>query len=159
MARFHFHVIAVIALSGCATPARTIALSAADSSAIRATQAEYVRAWLADDTAAVLATLSRGAMLMPPRGLPVKGDSSIRAYWWPQDGSRTKISGFTWDVEEMTGESNLAYIRGFSTLAWTYEKDTLRQSSYSRSANLTLMRKEPDGRWRISHQMWGPALP
>lgn len=159
MPRFHFHLIAVIGLSGCATSASTITLSVADSSAIRATQAEYVRAWIADDTAAVLRTLTSDAMLIPPRGLPVQGDSAIRAYWWPQDGSRTKITGFTWDIDEVSGQTTHAYTRGLSTVAWTYDKDTLHQSSSSRSVNLTLMRKEADGRWLISRQMWGPALP
>jgi uncharacterized protein (TIGR02246 family) len=159
MRRNHFHVIAVLALAACRTPDASGALSAADSTAIRTTQAEYVRAWLADDTAAVLATLSRDALLLPPRGLPVKGDSAIRAYWWPADGSRTKITSFNWDVEEVSGTPSLAYTRGQSALAWTYDKDTLHQVSSSKSINLTLFRREADGSWRIARQMWGPPLP
>lgn len=160
MSHHRLYLIAVFGLIACnAARGSDAALSAADSTAIRATQAEYVRAWLADDTAAVLATLSDDAMLIPPRGLPVQGDSAIRAYWWPTDGSRTKITSFTWDIDEVSGTPVLAYTRGQSSLAWQYDKDTVHQAASSRSVNLTLMRKDANGRWRISRQMWGPPLP
>jgi uncharacterized protein (TIGR02246 family) len=159
MRRMHLHLIAGLGLGGCAAGETSGILTAADSTAISATQAEYVRAWLADDTAAVLATLTGDAMLMPPRGLPVAGDSAIRAYWWPQDGSRTKINSFHWDVEEVRGTPVLAYTRGISAVAWTYDTDALHSTSSSRSVNLTIFRKEPGGKWRILRQMWGPPLP
>jgi ketosteroid isomerase-like protein len=132
-------------------------LTAADSTAIRAVQAAYVRSWLADDTLGVLATLSPGAVLMPPGQEPVVGHAAIRAYWWPDDGSRTTIQRFEWPVEEIEGESGLAYTRGYSTLDWVYEKDSARQESTVRSANLTLLRRL-DGEWKITHQIWGPAI-
>jgi uncharacterized protein (TIGR02246 family) len=156
MAHFYLILIALSGVNACGDGATSEALSAADSAAIRAAQAEYVRAWLADDTAAVLATLTRDAMLLPPGAVPMQGDSAIRAYWWPREGWRTTINGFTWDIEEVEGTSDLAYTRGVSALSWTYDKDTVHSTSSSRSVSLTLYRKDADGGWRISRQMWSP---
>ncbi len=151
---------AVLALVACDAPsAHSVRLTAGDSVAIREVQSSYVRAWLADDTLGVLATLSPDAVLMPPGREPVIGQAAIRAFWWPDDGSRTTIESFEWPIAELDGGSGFAYTRGFSTLSWLYEKDTVRQSSTVRSANLTLLRRQADGTWRISHQIWGPALP
>lgn len=135
------------------------ALSAADSSSIRALQSAYVAAWLRDDTAGVLATLDAQGTLLPPRQLPIAGHAAMRDYWWPQDGSRTTITAFEWTIDELAGRPPFAYSRGFSTIAWTYSKDTVRQESTGRSPNLTLFRRQSDGSWKITHQMWGPPLP
>jgi uncharacterized protein (TIGR02246 family) len=134
-------------------------LTARDSSDIQAVQSAYVRAWLADDTSGVLATLDTSAVLLPPGRLPVKGEREIRAYWWPTDGSRTTITAFDWDLEELAGTPELAFTRGVSTVAWRYEKDTVRAEQTTRSTNLTILSRGADGRWRILRQMWGPPLP
>lgn len=134
-------------------------LTRADSAAIREVEAAYVEAWLADDTLGVLATLSPDAVLLPPRGLPVAGHATIREYWWPEDGSHTTITGFEWTVEQVGGQSGMAYTRGASTVSWVYVKDTLRQATTARSVNLTLLEQQEDGAWKITHQMWGPSLP
>jgi ketosteroid isomerase-like protein len=120
---------------------------------------EYVRAWLADDTAGVLATLDSAAVLLPPGSLPVKGQGAIRAYWWPTDGSRTTITLLDWTLEELAGTPGLAFSRGMSTVGWRYQKDTVRSEQTSRSTNLTIFTHGTDGRWRILRQMWGPPLP
>lgn len=139
--------------------AESLKLTTPDSSAIEAVKTEYVRAWLADDTAGVLATLDSAAVLLPPGRLPVRGQDSIRAYWWPTDGSRTTITQFEWNLEELGGTPRLAFTRGISTVGWRYEKDTLRSSQTSRSTNLTILARGADGRWRILRQMWGASLP
>lgn len=119
----------------------------------------YVQAWLADDTAGVLATLDSNAVLLPPGHLPLEGEREIRAFWWPADGSRTTITAFDWTLEELAGTPDLAFTRGISTVAWRYEKDTLRAEQTTRSANLTILARGADRRWRILRQMWGPQLP
>jgi len=133
-------------------------LTARDSSAIEAVRAAYVHAWLEDDTAGVLATLDTGAVLLPPGQLPVIGHRAIRAFWWPTDGSRTIITAFEWTMEELRGTPELAYTRGVSTVAWRYEKDTVRSEQSTRNMSLTILAPGADGQWRILRQMWGPAL-
>jgi ketosteroid isomerase-like protein len=154
----------LIATSGLAAlmacDGRTIPsdLTAADSAAIAQVQSAYVRAWLADDTAGVLATLDRNAILLPPGHQPVQGHAAIRAYWWPDDGSHTKITRFTWDVAEVLGSGTLAVARGLSTVSWTYTKDTVHSEQTVRNLSLSVLARGPAGEWLIERQMWGPAL-
>jgi uncharacterized protein (TIGR02246 family) len=133
-------------------------LTSRDSGAIEAVRAAYVRAWLEDDTAGVLATLDSSAVLLPPGRLPVAGHAAIRAFWWPADGSRTTITAFDWSVDELAGTRELAYTRGVSSVGWRYEKDSVRSEQTTRSVSLTLLARGADGKWRILRQMWGPPL-
>jgi ketosteroid isomerase-like protein len=134
-------------------------LTATDSSAIVQVQSSYVSAWLADDTAGVLATLDSGAVLIPPGRLPVTGHSAIRAFWWPDDGTHTTITDFAWTLDELRGRRDLAFTRGISRVGWNYEKDTVRSQQTVRSVNLTILTRSDDGKWRILRQMWGSPLP
>jgi uncharacterized protein (TIGR02246 family) len=146
----------VLACDRDPTPGR--GLTARDSTNIEAVRAAYVEAWLADDTSGVLATLDAGAVLLPPGRLPLEGEQEIRAFWWPNDGSRTTITSFEWTLDEMVGTGELAFTRGISTLQWRYVKDTVRAEQTTRSTNLTILARGADGRWRILRQMWGPPL-
>jgi uncharacterized protein (TIGR02246 family) len=140
------------------TPNPIRRLSSQDSSAIEAVRAAYVRAWLDGDTSGVLATLDSEAVLLPPGRLPVEGQPAIREFWWPNDGSRTTITAFDWTLNELSGTPQLAYTHGISTIAWRYEKDTVRSEQTTRSTNLTILHRGTDGKWRILRQMWGPPL-
>lgn len=133
-------------------------LTSRDSNAIEAVRAAYVRAWLKDDTAAVLATLDTAAVLLPPGQPPVVGHGDIRAFWWPTDGSHTTITAFTWTADEIAGTPELAYTRGISNVSWRYEKDTVRSAQSTRSVSLTILAPDAEGQWRIVRQMWGPPL-
>jgi uncharacterized protein (TIGR02246 family) len=145
-------------LGACGARNQAQPLTSRDSSAIEAVQAAYVRAWLEDDTSGVLATLDSAAVLLPPGRLPVAGHRAIRAFWWPADGSHTTITAFDWTVDEVAGTPELAYARGVSTVAWRYEKDTVRSEQSTRSVSLTILSPGADGQWRILRQMWGPPL-
>jgi uncharacterized protein (TIGR02246 family) len=116
-----------------------------------------VQAWLRDDTAGVLALFHSDAVLVPPGGLPVMGRRSIRAYWWPDDGSHTRITRFTRELAEVDGTPALAWFRGVATLGWNYTKDGKEATQTSRSNDLVLVAPDSVGRWRITRQMWAPA--
>jgi ketosteroid isomerase-like protein len=155
-----FVLLTLFLLPGCKVVVqREPELTSRDSSAIEAVRSAYVRAWLADDTAGVLATLDSQAVLLPPGRLPVQGHREIRAFWWPEDGSHTTINPFDWKLEELSGTPHLAFSRGISTIVWRYQKDTVRVEHTTRNTNLTILGRGRDGRWRILRQMWGPPLP
>ena len=145
-------------LSAC-SGTRRAGLTAADSTALRALDQAYVEAWLADDTAAVLATLAPDAVLMPPGAPPLATADAIQAFWWPRDGSRTRITRYTTTIDEIAGTPDLAYMRGTGRLTFVYQKDTLRLEQMSRNTTLTLLARGADGRWLIHRRMWGPAAP
>jgi uncharacterized protein (TIGR02246 family) len=142
----------MLALLACGSSA---GLSMADRAAIRGLDSAYVDAWLRDDTAAVLATLASDAVLMPAGQLPLT-DSAIRNFWWPRDGSRTRVTAYTTTIDDIAGAGDLAYVRGTGVLAFTYEKDGVRSEITSRNMTLTIATRGSDGRWRIARRMWGP---
>lgn len=148
-------------LAGCSQKEREPSqaaspVSAADLQAIRSVDSAYVAAWIRDDTTGVLATLAPDAILMPAGQHPLIGTAAIRAFWWPQDGSHTKILTFVRQLDEVDGRGDVAWTRGTDTLTFTYGKGTTPASAMgSRSMTLALLRRQPNGDWRISRMMWG----
>jgi ketosteroid isomerase-like protein len=151
----------VLALLLCACDAgrHTATLTTADSAALRAVDQAYVEAWLADDTAAVLATLTSDAVLMPAGVGPLATPKAIRDFWWPRDGSRTRVTQYTTTIDEIAGTQDLAYMRGTGRLSFIYEKDTLRLEQTNQTMTLTVLVRAADGRWRINRRMWGQMHP
>ena len=154
------HTLAGLVLStlACAPP-EPKGFGPADEQAIRQVDSLYVAAWLRDDTAAVLRTLAPDAVLMPAGQRPLATPNDIRAFWWPTDGSRTKILTFHRVIDEMAGDANLAWVRGTDTLTFTYDKGQTHSQLASRSMTLAVWRRQSDGSWRISRMMWGTRAP
>ena len=154
------HTLAGLVLSILAcVPPEPKGFSPADEQAIRQVDSLYVAAWLRDDTAAVLRTLAPDAVLMPAGQRPLATPNDIRAFWWPTDGSRTKILTFHRVIDEMAGDANLAWVRGTDTLTFTYDKGQTHSQLTSRSMTLAVWRRQSDGSWRISRMMWGTRAP
>jgi ketosteroid isomerase-like protein len=62
-------------------------------------------------------------------------------------------------VDQVGGSCDLAYARGHSRVAWTTGKGAEAKKSSNAGTNLTLLRRQADGTWRISHQMWDDPPP
>ncbi len=148
-----------LATCGPERPAVSRTLSETNRAAIGALDTAFVQAWLRDDTAAVLRLFHPRAILLPPGATPVEGLSAIRAYWWPPDGSHTRITGFTREITEIDGTLDLAFFRGTATLGWVYQKDGKETAQTSRSTDLVLVAPDSSGKWRIIRQMWTQLPP
>jgi uncharacterized protein (TIGR02246 family) len=149
-------------LAACGPPrssGQAVALTDSDRLAIRALDTAFVAAWRRDDTVAVLRLFHPDAVLLPPNSAPVEGLEAIKAYWWPIDGSHTRITGFTRDVAEIAGSGDLAFFRGSASLAWVYRKDGRENAQVSRSTDLVVVNRDATGRWRIARQMWTQLPP
>ena len=131
----------------------------ADERAIRAVDSTYVAAWLRDDTSAVMNTMARDVVLMPAGQHPLATPNDIRGFWWPADGSHTRILTFARRIDEIEGQGDVAWVRGTDTLTYTYDKGSAHSQLGSRSMTLALWRRQPDGAWRISRMMWGTRAP
>ena len=135
-----------------ALPLSAETLRGADRVAIDKVIDEYVAAWLAGDAERVMRTLSDDAVLIPHHGLaPVVGAKAIREWWWPANAPVTTIHRFEVTREQVGGGGSFAFVRGTQSLEWT----TGVKRSRNRGNQLTLLRKGADGKWRITHQMWG----
>ena len=129
-------------------------LSDRDRAAIRANDSAYVAAWIRDDTTGVLAALTTDPILIPGGLEPLRGLSVAKGFWWPSDGSHTKVTGFARTVEEIDGTGDVAFVRGADSLRFTYTKGTNVQSSAMRSVTLAVVRRQSDGTWKIARMMW-----
>ena len=129
-----------------------------DERAIRHVDSAYVAAWLRDDTAAVLQTLTPDVVLMPAGQRPLATPNDIRAFWWPGDGTRTKILAFDRSIDELGGDGDLAWVRGTDTLAFSYTTGQTTQHLGNRSMTLAVWKRQTDGSWRIARMMWGTRV-
>ena len=136
--------------------ARGAPLNVNDMAELKELDSAFVRAWLKDDTVAVLSLFAPDAVLMPPNSAPISGISAIRAWWWPADGSHTTITGFERTVDEIGGNRDLAYIRAKASLAWSMVKDGKTTNQTSRANDLLLLVRDRMGVWRVTRQMWTP---
>jgi len=69
-------ILLVVACGG-----RQPGFTRADEDAVRALEERYRTAWLANDSAAVMATLASDAVLMPGGEESLTGGAAIRAFW------------------------------------------------------------------------------
>ena len=142
-----------IAVSGSKN--RPSGLAPEDASAIKATIDAYRTAWLSNDAKGVLKTFTDDAVLLPAHGAPaVVGIAAIEKYWFTPGGPPTIITELNISVDQVSGNPTLAFARGLDGVAWTVSQDgTTRRHSHS-GTYLNVMKKLPDGSWRIQAHMW-----
>lgn len=132
----------------------TDTLSSSSRAQILALDSAFVRGWVEDDTAAVLALFAPDAVLQPPNVVPITGHAAIKAYWWPRDGSRTRILTFDHQVVDVIGSSTFAVVRGTSSLRWRHTKDGKTSEQTGRSTDLRVYASDPSGKWKIIRHTW-----
>ena len=165
MAVFHRARIPLILLALAVPTAMRAAdstgdLTAADHAKIRTVLETYRSAWLANDAEAVLRLFTEDAVLMPHHGVePVLGKKAARAFWFPAGGPPTTITAFTQTLDQIDGNSGLAYVRGHSRVEWVTGAGSGATRSGNAGTNLTVLRRQPDGSWRIAVQMWDDPPP
>ena len=155
-ARVAIAILLVAAIAACGDVDRDeYRLSADDLAAVRQAHLAYRDGWRANDSAAVMASLTSDAVLLPHHGHPeVAGAQAIRDFWWPADTPPATVTVFDTRIEEVSGSGDVAYLRGTFTLSFEYEGQT-----YTNSGNFVeIMRREESG-WLISHRMWNDPLP
>ena len=149
-------VVVCLALIGTARPQTADSgLSAKDSAAVRTVLERYRTTWLANDEDGVLSTFARDAILMPAHGNPpVMGFAAIKEYWWAHTATKTTITKFVQNLDEVGGNERLAYARGTSDVEWRSEDKNGAQDWQNESSFLFLLEPDAGGTWHISHLMW-----
>lgn len=130
--------------------------SLVDNEAVEATLADYRNAWLSNDTAKVMATVSEDVILFVPgmTAASIVGKANLRSFWFPTTDTVFVIRTYEITDQEIHGSGGYAIAQGTSLLSWdTVAKDSVLASSTSKSEYLSVLRKE-DGRWRIFRQMY-----
>ena len=135
-------------------------LSAAEVAAIEVTRQQYIDAWIAGDRERVMDTLTVDAVLIPHHGVRTRqGHPEIRQFWWPADAPPSTIDAFSRQTVEIGGRSGLAYARGRFHLEYSWNDGAATHHVVNDGNDLMILREELDGRWRISHHMWGDPEP
>lgn len=126
----------------------------ADEQAVRDIHQAYVEGWKKMDEVQVLALFEEGARIQPNRMSPIEGKEAIRSFWFPDDGSITRIHRYETDLMFVEVMDSLAVSTQKSLLDWSYEQDTFQMARIQRGLATTLYRKQSDGHWKIWRQMW-----
>lgn len=135
-------------------------LSTADAAAVRAVVEAYRSAWLRGDEQGVLDTLTPDAVLLPAHGTaPIVGTAAITKYWWPPDAPPAAITRLDITVDGLQGSAGFASVYGRDDVEWTQVEEGATRAHGHPGTYLNVMRKQPDGAWRISRHMWddGPS--
>jgi uncharacterized protein (TIGR02246 family) len=129
-------------------------LSEVDRTAVaRATQA-YADAWLSNDSARVMATLTPDAVLLPSGMEAVSGGTAIRRFWWPADSPPARVVAMDQSIDDVVGAGDLAVVRGHGTLSFVMEVDGEDVTRTQRSTYMNVLRRQTDGSWIIAQRMW-----
>lgn len=121
---------------------------------IRTTLQAYRQAWLNNDTATVLNTLSEEiALLMPGTTPNVVGKQHVKDFWFPPADLKYPIRVYEIRDEEIFGSGTYATAHGASLLIWeTVKGDSIIAADTSRTEYLTVLKKETT--WKIYRQMF-----
>ena len=114
-----------------------------DERAIRDLIATWMSASQAGDTATVLSLMTDDVVFMVPGREPFGKEAFAAA---SQDMQGARMEG-TSDIRELQVLGDWAYLRSYLQVAVTPPGgNAVRRAGYT----LTILRKEPDGRWRLA---------
>jgi len=135
-------------------------LSQQDESAIRGVLATYARGWLEGKPKVVMSAFLEDAVILPHHGdEPHAGAEAIRRFWWPPDSPPFRVTRLEQQPDEITGEGNLAYVRGHFALTFIMEQDGTPRTFSNAGTFLMVLRRNAEGEWRIAQYMWDDPLP
>ena len=144
-----------LALAGSAFPTRATSLSAEDIAKIKQVHREFEAAWLKGDADGVRALFTEDCVLLPHHGeRPRIGKKQMNEFWFPTDGPLATVTKLKVTLESIEGDGQTAYVWGEHEVAWTTVQDGKTSSSSNKGTFLNILRKQPNGDWKISHHMW-----
>jgi len=139
--------------AGSAAPA---GLSAADEAAVRSADSAFARAATAGDGAAVGAMYAPDATIMPPADSSRHGPA-VAEYW---NGFLSAFTvSLTLNTTAVDGRGDLAFATGTYTLAATPKQAGAKPLPTDNGKYLEVMKKQPDGSWKIIYDMWNASTP
>jgi uncharacterized protein (TIGR02246 family) len=131
-------------------------LAAMDIAAIRASDSAFVSAMASGDAAAVAAIYVPDAHVLPPDAPPVEGRAAIQQFFAGFLGAYHVTAVVSSD--EIEGRGDLAFARGHYTLEGT-PKAAGTPPLHEEGKFLEVLRRQPDGTWRLAADMWSPNGP
>jgi uncharacterized protein (TIGR02246 family) len=135
-------------------------LSTEDLAKIRQVHRQYEQAWLSGDDDGVRSLFTEDSVLLPHHGDPPRvGRAELDAFWFPPNSPPTRILKLKLDIKDIGGHGQIAYAWGFDEVAWSATQDGKTTTVSNKGTFLNILKKQPNGDWKISHHMWDDPIP
>ena len=141
---------------GAESAAVSAGLSAEDEAAIRAVDVEWARAASAGDANALTAVYAPDATLLPPNEPVVQGEA-VKKY--NADMTNSFSGPFEITTTAVEGRGDLAYVVGKYRATLTPKKAGAKPLPTEEGKYIEVMKKQPDGSWKIAYEMWSQNAP
>jgi uncharacterized protein (TIGR02246 family) len=140
-------------VTACQAPApEVVQLSEEDVASIKQVSRTLVKTYQAGDWDAWIEVFTEDAMRMPPNRTILEGREAIRA----SSEAFQPVTSFTVTPLEIDGLGDLAFARGtFTHTRAPEDADPITESGKF----IQILRKQPDGSWRIFRDIWNSDLP
>jgi uncharacterized protein (TIGR02246 family) len=134
-------------------------LSKDDIAKIREVHKRYESAWLKGDANGVRALFTEDCVLLPPHGdKPRIGQKGLNEFWFPPNAPPTQITKLVVTPQSIGGDGQVAYAWGTDDVEWTTTQGGKTTTSSHKGMFLNVLRKQPNGEWKLSHHMWDDAI-
>ena len=120
-----------------------VPIPAEEIAAIRATNERFVELIIRQDFDALVELYTENAVFMPPHQPAVRGRASLRTWM----SAFPKVSRFAFDVDEIDGRADLAYVRGRYSM--TFQPDGAPAPVTDVGKFIEIRRRQADGSWLI----------
>lgn len=141
-------LITAFLLQGCQTKNNTT--PEADKERITAISAARAKAFNDWDAAGIAVHFTDDAQLMAPGKPALTGKEAVRQYYQSVfDEYHTQLESH---YEEVEVSGDLAYGRGFASVTLTPKNGG--EPVVSTSKYLNILKKQPDGDWKTTHDIW-----
>ena len=142
--------------AGSAGDSSPAGLSSADEAAVRAVDAAWQRAANAGDGAAIGAIYAADATILPP-GDTARQGAAVAKYW--SDMLAGATVSMTLATAHVQGSGDLAFATGAYHLAVTPKAAGAKPLPPEDGKYLEVMKKQPDGSWKIIYDIWNANTP
>jgi uncharacterized protein (TIGR02246 family) len=148
-------ILVFVALAGQAAPMREPSKTSDDRVAAEAATQAYRTAWLTNDPATIMATLTPDAIMFPSAMPPIVGADAIRKFWFPATTS-TRVVDMELKVDNIHVDGDTAVTSGMGSLTFVVTASGVAAAPRTqRHWHVNVLRRQPDGAWKIWRRMWG----
>lgn len=155
--KFHLLLIGFLALSGINRNLTAQSLIQKDKEAITAVSSARAKAFNEGNAEAIARHFTENSVLMAPGKPASTGKEAVKAYYQAIfDEYKTELDSY---YEEVEVSGDLAYGRGEAVVRLTPHSGGA--STIAKSKYLNILRRQPDGSWKTTHDIWNSnqALP
>jgi ketosteroid isomerase-like protein len=148
-------VVALLGATACAPEApaaATAELTDADRAGIAQTTNEFEEAIRASSFAAAAEIYTTDAIVLPPNAPTATGRAAIQSYF----ESFPPLTQFDLTDGTAEGSGALAFVPGTYAMSYSMPDGTTVSDT---GKYIVIYRKETDGRWRVSHDIFNSDIP